>query len=423
MELHLKTDPWPTQRIMDRQGNFTKTYIENIPIPDSGRVTYRDTKLPGLQLRVSDNGTKTFCLRSNVNRKTVRVTLGRFPKLTVEQARKQAKKQLAVIVTGKNPNQVKKAHSAKATTLRQCFDDYKNSRTNIKAATIKSYINTLDQYLSDWLDKPLLSITRDMVEKRHKTIGEKSPSRANTVMRILRALFEYAHGKYEDENGIPIILHNPVKRLTHVKAWHKETRRITYINPRDLPEWFQTVSSTTQWLDSKNAELIRDYLLLILFTGLRRREAAQLRWDWIDLEQKVLTIPETKNGHPHTLPLTSFLMCLLQERHSNGSEYIFPGNGKSGHFEEPKKLIAKIREKTGVDFTLHDLRRTFITIAESLNIRDYTLKRLLNHRSSGDVTDGYIMSDVERLRQPMEDISKQILELTNGTGNTTNDIT
>ena len=396
---------------MDKQNNFTKTYIENLPIPETGRTTYKDTKLPGLQLRVSNNGTKTFCLRSNVNRKTVRVTLGRFPKLTVEQARKQAKIQLSVIVMGKNPNKAKKANTAKATTLRQCFEDYKNSRSSLKDTTAKSYENTLNQYLSDWLDKPLLSISRDMIEKRHKIIGEKSPSRANTVMRILRAIFEYAHGKYEDENGAPIILHNPVKRLSHVKAWNKEIRRSTYVNPRDLPMWYHAVISTPQWLDSKSAKLIRDYLLLILFTGLRRREAAQLRWDWINFDEKVLTIPETKNGHPHTLPLTDFLLELLHERHTNDSEYVFPGNGKSGHFEEPKKPIAKIREKSGVDFTLHDLRRTFITIAESLNIRDYTLKRLLNHRSGGDVTDGYIMTDVERLREPMNAISNRILEI------------
>ena len=404
---------------MDKQSNFTKTYIENLPIPETGRTTYRDTKLPGLQLRVSNNGTKTFCLRSNVNRKTVRVTLGRFPKLTVEQARKQAKIQLSVIVTGKNPNQVKKADTAKATTLRQCFEDYKNSRSSLKETTAKSYENTLNQYLSDWLDKPLLVISRDMIEKRHKVIGEKSPSRANTVMRILRAIFEYAHGKYEDDNGAPIILHNPVKRLSHVKAWNKETRRNTYINARDLPIWYQIVASTPEWLDSNSSELIRDYLLLILFTGLRRREAAQLRWDWINFDEKVLTIPETKNGHPHTLPLTDFLLDLLQKRHTNDSEYVFPGNGKSGHFEEPKKPIAKIREKSGVNFTLHDLRRTFITIAESLDIRDYTLKRLLNHRSGGDVTDGYIMTDVERLRQPMANITIRILELSNTNNNNT----
>ena len=77
--------------------------------------------------------------------------------------------------------------------------------------------------------------------------------------------------------------------------------------------------------------------------------------------------------------------------------------------QEPKKAIAKVREASGVSFTLHDLRRTFITVAEGLDISSYTLKRLLNHKNNRDVTAGYIVLNAERLRQPMERISSYIL--------------
>jgi len=60
---------------------------------------------------------------------------------------------------------------------------------------------------------------------------------------------------------------------------------------------------------------------------------------------------------------------------------------------------------SGVECTLHDLRRTFITIAESLDIPGYALKRLLNHKDPNDVTAGYIVSDVGRLRGPMQKIT------------------
>lgn len=66
-------------------------------------------------------------------------------------------------------------------------------------------------------------------------------------------------------------------------------------------------------------------------------------------------------------------------------------------------------QSTGIQFTVHDLRRTFITIAESLDIPAYALKRLLNHKMSGDVTAGYIILDVERLRRPMQVIAEFIL--------------
>ena len=60
------------------------------------------------------------------------------------------------------------------------------------------------------------------------------------------------------------------------------------------------------------------------------------------------------------------------------------------------------------DFTLHDLRRTFTTVAEHLDVSYYALKRLLNHRMSGDVTAGYVVKDVERLRGPMDLITEHM---------------
>jgi integrase len=72
-------------------------------------------------------------------------------------------------------------------------------------------------------------------------------------------------------------------------------------------------------------------------------------------------------------------------------------------------------KRLGKNVTFHDLRRTFITIAESLDIPSYALKKLLNHRDPNDVTAGYIVIDAERLRKPMEDICSFILSHTKGT--------
>ena len=78
---------------------------------------------------------------------------------------------------------------------------------------------------------------------------------------------------------------------------------------------------------------------------------------------------------------------------------------------ETKKFYARVTKASGIRFTLHDLRRTFVTIAESLDIPHYALKRLLNHRTDSDVTGGYIVIDVERLRAPVERVAQRILEL------------
>lgn len=132
---------------------------------------------------------------------------------------------------------------------------------------------------------------------------------------------------------------------------------------------------------------MRHFLTFLLFTGLRRGEASSLKWKDIDFNDRTFTIQKTKNGDPLTLPIGDHIFELLQDRwgHYGNYDYVFPGSGKSGHLAEPKKGIYRVAETTGINFTCHDLRRTFITIAESLDISAYALKRLVNHRVS-DVT-------------------------------------
>jgi integrase len=158
--------------------------------------------------------------------------------------------------------------------------------------------------------------------------------------------------------------------------------------------------------------------LIALLTGMRRSEIARLRWDYIDLDGRTLNVPTTKNGDPLELPLSNFLHELLVRRRDDDpeGEWVFPGRGETGHMVETKKFYARVTKSSGIRFTLHDLRRTFVTIAESLDIPHYALKRLLNHRGANDVTAGYIIIDVERLRGPVERVAQRILELANERG-------
>lgn len=124
-----------------------------------------------------------------------------------------------------------------------------------------------------------------------------------------------------------------------------------------------------------------------------------------------MQILDTKNHEPHTLPLSDFLYDLLKQRKQNQiNEYVFQGTGAAGHIIEPRKQMAHIIKATGIHFTVHDLRRTFITIAESLDIPAYALKRLMNHKMNNDVTAGYTVADVERLRKPIQLITDYILK-------------
>jgi hypothetical protein len=78
----------------------------------------------------------------------------------------------------------------------------------------------MKESFSDWANKPLLDITKDLVAKRHSKLGESSEARANLSMRVLRALFNFAIMQYEDAQGRVLIADNPVKRLSQARAWY-----------------------------------------------------------------------------------------------------------------------------------------------------------------------------------------------------------
>ena len=158
--------------------------------------------------------------------------------------------------------------------------------------------------------------------------------------------------------------------------------------------------------------MTRDYLHFLLFTGLRRSEASNLTWSNVDFKERTFTILDTKNKESHTLPFSDFTQKLLERRFSsNPSPYVFPSPLREDKpLIEPRTAIQRVTELSGISFTCHDLRRTFITIAESLDIPAYALKRLLNHKDSNDVTSGYIIKNVERLRQPINQISMFIFD-------------
>jgi len=389
---------------------ITKSFVDKveIPVPKPGekkcQAFYRDSAIPGFALRVTSGGVKSFIAEKRINGKVRRMTLGRYGHLTVEQARREAMQLLGMVATGKDPIADKKAKQAKSVTLQEAFEDYLKTRKDLKPSTIHDYRRSMNGPFSDWQNKALLDISKDMVELRHRTLGKKSPARANNALRVLRAIFNHARGKYDDAKGNPIIVINPVDRLSQNRAWYKITPRQTLIKPHQLADWY---TATYQL----NNETTRDYLHFILFTGLRRSEASTLKWDDVDFGDNTITIAETKNHQPHTLPLSDFLEKLLKRRaQAASSPYVFPAESERGYLIEPRTAVERVSKLSGVTFTLHDLRRTFITIAESLDIPAYALKRLLNHKDPNDVTAGYIVSDVNRLRTPMQKITDFIRE-------------
>lgn len=379
--------------------------------PDVGQVIYRDDELIGFGLRVT-RGSMSYIVEGRVNGINKRITIGPHGRFDPDTAREEARKLLANMSRGRDPREEEAKEKLWQITLAEVLEDYLASRT-LRPNSIRSFRNLLPRCLGDWLSLPISSITKEMVETRHRELtkptryGTSGKAQANAAMELLCTVINFAMNKYEVDNK-PIIQKNPVNRLSQIRAWHVLPRRQNVIPDHRLPDWYQAVISLR---DKK----VRDYLLFLLFTGLRRTEAATLKWEDVDLEGKVLTIRSevAKNHHEHRLPLTEFLLALLTQRRgkTQDSEFVFPGRGNKKHMVDSDHVYHGMVEKSGIQFTPHDLRRTFLTTAEMVEVPHYALKKLANHVSRQDVTSGYVVVNVERLRVYMDRISNHFIEV------------
>lgn len=311
-----------------------------------------------------------------------------------------------MMAAGKDPTLERQKTIIIGVTLQEVMEQYLSVR-NLRPNTVRQYRYMLPRCVGDWLDLPVVAITRDMIEQRHielrRTIiqGTSGEAQANTAMRLVGTLMNFAAANYE-VGGRPIILMNPVRRLSHKRRWYQEPRRQTILPDHKLNAWYETVMALRH-------ETVKDYLLLLLFTRLRRTEAATLRWKDVDLDSKVLTVRAeiVKNKTEHRLPLSDFLQEILERRYSErgDNEYVFPGRSEKRHLVDSDQVIRGVARDSGCPFMVHDSRRTFLTIAERLALSYVILKKLANHSGKNDTTVGYVVVDVERLREPMQKIT------------------
>lgn len=395
---------------------LTKTFVDQLTAPGH----YRDSELPGFCLRVvvspsTKRSRKTYLINTKPKgrRTNTTITIGTHGVISTEKARNEAKRLLGLLAQGIHPNEeARKARARKnagqrspetnredldASTLRTLLVDYLKARKP-KERTAKGYTRLVTRTLEDWLDLPITAISRDMVQERHMTLSAEHPAQANYTMRVLRALFTYAMAVYEDEHGKSLLMINPVDRLKHARIWNRIPRRQTVIRPHQLSAWYQALQSI--------AETPRDVLLLELFTGFRHSEAIGLEWKNVDFQDKTILVKDTKNHDDHMLPMSTYLyQIMLRRRATADSDFVFPGGGIRGHITDLRDSITEVCRLSGVQFTEHDLRRTFETAAESLDISYYSLKKLLNHRITNDPTAGYIVASAERLRESAQKIA------------------
>ncbi|MBX9771023.1 MAG: integrase family protein [Candidatus Obscuribacterales bacterium] len=393
---------------------LTQQFIESeIQAPGKGQRFYRDDDIRGFAIRVT-RSSKAYIFEKRVGGINRRVTIGRCSEMSLEEARTIACIMLGDAAKGRDPKTGKRINPNHDVTLREVLQKYLEVKP-IRKATQRNYHYAVNKHFNDWLDNPIKSITSDMAEQRHRDLtdspnrlGTSGHGRANNALKKLRALINFANDRYGTEEE-PLFKKNPVDRLSKERRWHKIYPRQNIIPDHKLKVWYRAVYTLQN-------EVARDFLIFLLLTGMRFGETSQLKWCHVDFENSMLIVPRelTKGDREHRLPLSDFLMTLIRKRfaYRNGSEWIFQSTRlRNKPISGGVGTLRRVRSKSGIKFTFHDLRRTFLTMGEKLKVSHYGLKKLVNHSVSYDMTGGYINLDIENVRSYMNQISERFLEL------------
>ena len=273
---------------------ITEKLVREITEPD----IYRDDALIGFGLSVTAKGSKSFIAETY---RAGRFSIGSASLLTVQEARAKARIILADMHEGKDVHAKRRATRQRSQTLRSVLEDYMQARA-VKPLTVKKYRGQIGRNLGDWLDRPIAEITAQMVALRYEALLKRSVSEANGTMRVLRAITRRAAKVLPlRADGSPHLTAAPTDVLA--RGWKPLSRKVSRLDPDDLPAWWQAVG-----LESQAAERPLKALLL---TGLRVNELLRLTWTDFDPAKRRLIIRESKTGGGRQVCWTG-ACCLAQ---------------------------------------------------------------------------------------------------------------
>lgn len=349
--------------------NFTKRKLEELPLGDN--QFYWDTKMRGLYLRVSA-GVKSFYVRRKHKGKSERFFLGRFPELSVEQARDKAADFHASLAKGKNLAEARRAEFAEP-TLGELFGQYLERHAKKSRKTWEEMEKQFERSFSGWRSRKLSSILKEDVDKLHQMIADtRGPYAANRALELLRAMFNKAEswGLHSGQN--------PTRSTT---AFPEEAR-IRILQMHEFKSFFKA-------LDEEKETDIKDFVMLSLLTGARKSNVLAMRWGDIDRKAGlwVIRASESKNSRAHAIPLTAPELEILARRwedrktQTEKNEFVFFGRGKTGHFVEPKRAWRSLLNRAGIeDLHLHDLRRSMASWMANSGANVALIQSAMNHK-------------------------------------------
>jgi integrase len=391
---------------------LTKSVVEKLMPSSKGAALIWDEELAGFGLRLTHSGVRSYIVQARVNGRTRRETLGRHGVLTAEEARKKARRALGRMADGVDPSAEKKRGRALSVTLKEVTEQYLATRKTKDGLPLKERTKADIEYhlgraFREWADRPVVEITRDKVSRLHEKLSKDAPKQADQAFRNLRALINFARASHRTPEGAPILIDNPVAVLSEAKLWHGSGQRTGQVPIERVGEWWAALQARRADPELTTAgKTGADLIAFLTLTGLRWAEAAQLTWDAVDLEQGSMRLADPKNRRPVILPLSAVAVAIIAGRPRitdpeapKAPGYVFAGRGGRSYVYDARPTLRAVRDTLDakakenkldlptIEVAPHDLRRTFIAVADKLRIERWRIKMLVNHslRSSPDV--------------------------------------
>jgi len=350
---------------------FTDLMVRKLTAGGRELLEVWDERIPGFGLRVSKLGTKTFMLVYRHRGRSRRLTLGRYPVLTLIEAREKAIDALRQVKNGTDPIlEIERASDA-AYQFDAIVDDYvaRHCKVHNKPSTARESERALKKhFVSRWGKRDIRDITSAHINLvLDALVDAGTPSEANHALGVIKTLFRWCVDR----------------DLLAISPCHK-VRKPAKHNSRSRVLTDEELVKVWRAFDAEGYPFGYMGKLLVL-TGQRRGEVTEMRWKQIDFERKTWTIPPelAKNSREHTLPLSDAAMAILASVPRLSEERVFPArnndtNAISG-FTRAKLRFDKL---SGVaDWTIHDLRRTVATGLAQLGVAPHVIERVLNHVS------------------------------------------
>jgi integrase len=304
---------------------LTKRVIDAATYEGEGnaRCVLWDDTLPGFGCRIFPSGKKSFVLSYRADGRKRLMTVGNYGVLTLDQARRAARAELAKVQTeGADPLEERRKAAQGATVADLCNSYMERHGSRKKSG--RDDLRRIDRYiLPAWRNRKVGAVKQADVAALHLAIGKAGkPYEANRVLALLSKMFELARRWGHLPEGRP----NPARDIDK----YREEKRDRWLTPEELPHLAKAINEEAN-------ETARCALWLYLLTGARKSELLAARWEDVSFERKELRLPDTKAGRTHYIPLSEPALVLLQGMpRVPGNPYILPGRGPRGMSDAQK---------------------------------------------------------------------------------------